>query len=293
MRLLLTGADGFTGKHIQFAAVAAGYEVLPVRADLTDFELLEKEVRVSKPTHVIHLAAISDVNDSHQENYYRVNLFGTLNLLKVLEGLEETPEKVILASSANVYGANSGQLIKETLEPKPVNQYAMSKLAMEYMSILHAERLPILFTRPFNYTGIGHDNRFVIPKIVEHFSNEKSQIELGNLKVEREYNDVRNVAQIYLELLKKGCRGEIYNIASGRTYSLEVVIDLLRNITGQSLSISVNPAFVRKNDIPVLSGDPEKLERCIGQVNWYGLRDTLVWMLTNSKNRTFDNRNFY
>jgi nucleoside-diphosphate-sugar epimerase len=283
MRLLLTGADGFTGKHIEFAAVASGYEVLPLIADLTDFELLEKEIRASKPTHVIHLAAISDVNDSHQENYYRVNLFGTLNLLKSLEGLEKIPEKVILASSANVYGANSGQLIKETQEPKPVNQYAMSKLAMEYMSILHADRLPILFTRPFNYTGVGHDNRFVIPKIVEHFAQGKHQIELGNLEVEREYNDVRNVAQIYLKLLQKGCKGEIYNIASGRTYSLEVVIDILRNITGQSPNVSVNPVFVRKNDIQVLSGHPEKLERCIGQVNWHVLQDTLVWMLANSK----------
>lgn len=281
MRILLTGADGFTGRHIASAAIASGYEILLLKADLTDFELLEKEVHTSKPTHVIHLAAISDVNDSHQENYYRVNLFGTLNLLKALEGLGGIPEKVILASSANVYGANSGQLIKETQEPKPVNQYAMSKLAMEYMSILHAERLPILFTRPFNYTGVGHDNRFVIPKIVEHFAQGKNQIELGNLDVEREYNDVRNVAQIYLELLKKGQIGEVYNIASGRTYSLDIVIDLLRNITGQSLNVSVNPAFVRKNDIPVLSGDPGKLERCIGQINWYGLRDTLVWMLGN------------
>lgn len=283
MRLLLTGADGFTGKHIEFAAVTAGYQVLPVRADLTDFELLEKEVHISKPTHVIHLAAISDVNDSHQENYYRVNLFGTLNLLKALEGLEKTPEKVILASSANVYGANSGQLIKETLEPRPVNQYAMSKLAMEYMSVLHAERLPILFTRPFNYTGVGHDNRFVIPKIVEHFSNKKSQIELGNLKVEREYNDVRDVAQIYLDLLQKGCNGEIYNIASGRAYSLEIIIDLLCDITGQKINISANRVFMRKNDIPILSGDPEKLEACVGQLHWHGLQDTLSWMLNNPK----------
>jgi nucleoside-diphosphate-sugar epimerase len=283
MRLLLTGADGFTGRHIEFAAVAYGYAVLPLKADLTNFELLEKEIRASNPTHVVHLAAISDVNDSHQEKYYQVNLFGTLNLLKALEGLEKIPEKVILASSANVYGANSGQLIKERQEPKPVNQYAMSKLAMEYMSILHAERLPILLTRPFNYTGVGHDNRFVVPKIVEHFLRSASRIELGNLEVEREYNDVRNVAQIYLELLKKGHKGNIYNIASGRTYSLKVVIDLLRNITGQSINVSVNPAFVRKNDIPVLSGDPEKLERCIGRVNWYKLRDTLVWMLANSK----------
>lgn len=283
MRLLLTGADGFTGKYIASLAGTSGYEVKALKADLTDSKAMQNEVGVFKPTHVIHLAAISDVSELHQEAYYSVNLFGTLNLLKALEVLEVSPEKVILASSANVYGSNSGKLIKEDCAPRPVNQYAMSKLAMEYMSLLHANTLPILFTRPFNYTGVGHDSRFVIPKIIEHFALRKPGIELGNLDVEREYNDVRNVAQIYIELLKKGCKGEIYNIASGRTYSLEVVIDLLRNIAGQSLNVSVNPAFVRKNDIEVLSGDPEKLERCIGRINWYGLRNTLVWMLANSK----------
>lgn len=284
MRLLLTGADGFTGKYIADAAVASGYEVFPLKADLTDFRSLELEVHAAKPTHVIHLAAISDVNDSHQENYYRVNLFGTLNLLKALEGLEKIPQKVILASSANVYGANSGELIDEDQFPKPVNQYSMSKLAMEYMSALHAERLPIVFTRPFNYTGVGHDNRFVIPKIIKHFSKCKSQIELGNIEVQREYNDVRNVAQIYLELLQKGCKGEIYNIASGRSYSLETVIDLLRQMTGQPMRINVNPAFVRKNDIFILSGAPDKMEACIGLINWYELSDTLSWMLANPAN---------
>lgn len=283
MRLLLTGADGFTGKHIADAAIASGYEVIPLIADLTDFALIEREIYCSKPTHVIHLAAISDVSDSHQENYYRVNLFGTLNLLRALEGLKVGPQKVILASSANVYGANSGKSINEQREPKPLNQYAMSKLAMEYMSILHADRLPVLLTRPFNYTGVGHDNRFVIPKIVEHFSKGATQIELGNLDIEREYNDVRNVAQIYVELLQKGCNGQIYNIASGRAGSLESVITLLRDITGQSMNVIVSPTFVRKNDIPILSGNPGKLEACIGQISWYSLRQTLVWMLENSK----------
>lgn len=284
MRLLLTGADGFTGKHIADAAIASGYEVIPLKADITNFSLLEQEIHASMPTHVIHLAAISDVNDSHQEDYYRVNLFGTLSLLKALQGLEKIPEKVILASSANVYGANSGKLIKEVKEAKPVNQYAMSKLAMEYMSILHAEKLPILFTRPFNYTGVGQDNRFVIPKIVEHFSKGAIQIELGNLEVEREYNDVRNVAKVYLDLLEMGLVGEVYNIASGRTYSLGGVIEVLKVMTGKAIEIKVNPLFVRKNEIPILSGDPSKLESCIGRIQWRDLHNTLDWMLNNSIN---------
>jgi nucleoside-diphosphate-sugar epimerase len=282
MRLLLTGSEGFTGKYIANAAIASGYEVFPLKADLTDLSLLQQEVYAIKPTYVIHLAAISDVNDCHQENYYRVNLFGALNLLRAIGGLKKVPQKVILASSANVYGANSGRLINEERAPKPANQYAMSKLAMEYMSALHAEHLPIIFTRPFNYTGVGHDNRFIVPKIVEHFMQGKNQIELGNFEVEREYNDVRNVAQIYVDLLLKGKAGEIYNLASGRTYSLAVVIHFLQNITGQTIKVITKPEFMRKNDIPVLSGDPKKLEACIGKVHWRELQDTLSWMLANS-----------
>ncbi|MBU3625051.1 GDP-mannose 4,6-dehydratase [Polynucleobacter sp. JS-Safj-400b-B2] len=285
MRLLLTGSDGFTGVHLSKAASNAGYEVFPLKSDLSDAVAISEEVTRIAPTHVIHLAGISAVTHEDQQELYKVNLFGTLNLLDALQKVSGPIQKIILASSANVYGSviKGGDSIGEDYCPMPVNQYAMSKLAMEYMARSYLDQLPIVIARPFNYTGVGHDNRFVIPKIVEHFSNGKSQIELGNLKVEREYNDVRNVAQIYLDLLQKGHKGEIYNIASGRAYSLEVVIDLLRNIFGQSMHVSVNPAFVRKNDIPVLSGNPEKLERCIGKIHWHELKDTLAWMLTNSK----------
>jgi nucleoside-diphosphate-sugar epimerase len=283
MRLLLTGADGFTGKYIASLASASGYEVYSLKANLTDASLVQQEVSFFGPTHIIHLAAISDVSDLHQEAYYQVNLFGTLNLLKALEGLEKIPKKVILASSANVYGANSGQLIREDQGPKPVNQYAMSKLAMEYMSFLHINVLPIIFTRPFNYTGVGHDTRFVIPKIVEHFAQGKRQIELGNLEVEREYNDVRAVAKIYLDLLVKGVVGEVYNIASGRTYSLNTIVNLFREMTGNAMVVKINPLFVRKNDIEILSGDPAKLEECVGKIKWYDLIHTLQWMLGDAK----------
>jgi GDP-6-deoxy-D-talose 4-dehydrogenase len=285
MRLLLTGADGFTGIHLSKAAINAGYEVFPLKSDLSNASAILEEVAQIAPTHVINLAGISSVTHEDQQELYKVNLFGALNLLEALQQVKESIQKIILVSSANVYGSvtSGGDSISEDYCPIPVNQYAMSKLAMEFMARSYLDSLPIIFTRPFNYTGVGHDNRFVIPKIVEHFSNGKSQIELGNLKVKREYNDVRNVAQIYLDLLQKGYKDEIYNIASGRAYSLEVVIDLLRNISGQSMYVKVNPAFVRKNDIPVLSGNPEKLERCIGKIHWHGLQDTLAWMLTNSK----------
>lgn len=281
-RLLITGADGFTGKYLAVAAKVAGYEVFALRTDIRDLLALEAEVASIKPTHVVHLAAISDANSADEAAYYQINLFGSLNLLKALEKLEKIPERIILASSANIYGENSGELILETCTPVPVNHYAMSKLAMEYMALNYSKNLPISFTRPFNYTGVGHDNRFVIPKIIEHFRVKASHIELGNLYVKREYNDVRDIVSMYLELLKKAKTAESYNLASGIVYGLNEVLELLFELTGHRMEVKVNPKFVRKNEITILSGSIDKLKSLTGDMPKRELLETLSWMMNCS-----------
>lgn len=283
MRLLLTGAEGFTGRHLAASATAEGYEVFGLKADLTDAAAVMAEVAIIAPTHVVHLAAISAVTHADELALYQVNLFGTLNLLKALVALPTPPQKVLLASSANVYGNHEGGgPIAETVCPKPVNHYAMSKLAMEHMAMTYADRLPLVITRPFNYTGVGHDQRFVIPKIVDHFVRRAPVIELGNLDVFREYNDVRSVCAVYLALLAKACPGEVYNVCSGRAVSLREVLALMSVLTDWHPEVRVNPAFVRANEIHTLSGDPEKLVACVGSVNPGELESMLSWMLESA-----------
>lgn len=279
MRLLLTGAEGFTGRHLTVAAEAAGYDVIGLRADLTDAVAVAAEVAAAAPTHVVHLAAISAVTHADEAAFYRVNLFGSLNLLKALTALPAPPQKVLLASSANVYGNQGGAAIAETVCPKPVNHYAMSKLAMEHMSANFFDRLPIVITRPFNYTGVGHDQRFVIPKIVDHFARKAKIIELGSLDVYREYNDVRQICEIYFKLLDQGVSGEVYNVCSGRAVSLREVLAMMTEVTGWHPEVRVNPEFVRANEIIKLAGDLTKISGVIGNVNGYSLSQTLTWML--------------
>ena len=279
MRLLLTGAEGFTGRHLTKAAEAAGFVVCPLRADLTDAAAMAAEVAAAAPTHVIHLAAISAVTHADELAFYQVNLFGSLNLLKALAALPIVLQKILLASSANVYGNQEGEAISETLCPKPVNHYAMSKLAMEHMAATFADRLPIVIARPFNYTGVGHDLRFVIPKIVDHFMRQAPVIELGNLDVYREYNDVRMVCSVYLKLLSAGRPGETYNVCTGEPHSLQEVIALAEELSGRKIDVAVNPAFVRANELHYLAGDTAKLKATIGDFGGYGLRETLGWML--------------
>lgn len=278
MRLLITGADGFTGIHLAVAAKLSGYEVFALQGNLQDAKSICQQVLDIAPTHVIHLAGISHATLDDELAYYEVNLLGSLNLLEALTKLAIQPEKIILASTSHVYGNNIHSPIREKELPAPISHYAMSKLAMEYMSRPFLNRLPIIFTRPFNYTGIGHAEHFVIPKIVNHFQRKAEVIELGNLDVLREYNDVRDVCEVYISLLSCGKAGEIYNIASGRSYSLHEVINALVKISGFTPQISTNPKFLRNNEIFDLKGDVSKLGECINDLRWRPLDLTLEWM---------------
>lgn len=277
MRLLVTGADGFTGRQLLPRAKALGWDIAELTADLTDAEGVRAQVLTMEPNAVVHLAAISAVTHSDVDAFYRVNLFGTLNLLNALKELNQKPGCVLLASSANVYG-NAEGLVSESVCPKPVNHYAMSKLAMEHMARTYSDCLPIVITRPFNYTGVGQDNRFVIPKVVEHFVQRAAAIELGNLTVEREYNDVRTVCDLYLKLLEKGQPGEVYNVCSGRPVALDTVLDLMASITAYRPEVKINSAFIRPNEIQRLLGDSTKLEQVVGTISWPKISDTLSWM---------------
>ncbi len=279
-RLLITGSDGFTGRHLLQASREAGYDAVELASDLTDEAGLRAELRGRHFDRVLHLAAISAVTHADEMELYRVNLFGTLALLRALrEELESVP-RVVVASSANIYGNSAASPIGEDTPPAPVNHYAMSKLAMEHMVRTDDIGLPVVIARPFNYTGVGHDGRFVIPKIVAHFRAREPVIELGNLDVEREFNDVRTVCQAYLKLLEHGVPGETYNICSGRAHSLTEVIDTLRRLTGHAIEVAVNPAFVRGNEVHRLCGDPARLYAAVGELAHPSLEQTLQWMLS-------------
>ncbi len=279
MRLLVTGADGFTGRHFVAAARACGHEVLALQANLNDKVALQAEVAQAAPEAVVHLAAISFVGHADVSSFYNVNVIGTLNLLDALAALPQPPRSVLLASSANVYGNCEQSPIKEAQLPAPVNHYAMSKLAMEHMARTYADRLPLFFVRPFNYTGPGQDASFVIPKLVAHFARRAEVVELGNLDVEREFNDVRFVCEAYLQLLQKATPGEVYNICTGQPVTLRAVLALLTEVTGHQLQVKVNPAFVRQNEIHRLCGSPQKLVGAVGKLASPTLADTLRWML--------------
>lgn len=283
MKILLTGTDGFTGRHFAVMAQAAGHDVLPLQANLTDRAAVQAEVLATAPDAVVHLAAISFVGHADNNAFYAVNVIGTTNLLAALVQLPKPLHRVLLASSANIYGNSKQSPIAEDRPPAPVNHYATSKLAMEYMALTYTDKLDLVITRPFNYTGPGQDVNFVIPKLVAHFARRAPSIALGNLNVEREFNDVQMVCSAYLQLLQHGEPGETYNVCSGQPYTLQHVISTLTRLTGHKIQVEVNPAFVRANEVHRLCGNPAKLQALLARhgcmLDNPPLEDTLLRML--------------
>lgn len=293
-RVFITGADGFTGRYVAQELRRCGYEThglvrslgtLPEYCglqvgDLNDTARLLQIIGQVQPRYVVHLAAISFVAHGDVDEIYRVNVLGTRHLLDALAKAQTRPDAVLLASSANVYGNAQGDCLTEETLPAPANDYAVSKLAMEHMAWLFRERLPLIVTRPFNYTGFGQSGSFLLPKIIDHFRRRAPVIELGNLDVARDFSDVRVVAEVYRRLLETTASvGGTYNVCSGRAYTLQEVLQMAREITGHDIEVRVNPAFVRANEVKRLSGSRAHLEAAIGPIADIPLRDTLRWML--------------
>lgn len=257
--LLITGARGFTGRYFASAAEKLGYSVHSLKADITKPEDLEVEITQIAPDHVAHLAGISFVASKDKEAFYKVHALGTSNLLSALTKLTKKPSKILLASSATVYGNAALTPTPETFPLAPIDHYAMSKVAMEEMAKTFFNQLPIIIARPFNYTGPGQHDNFLIPKLIRHFAQKASSIELGNLEVEREFNDVSSICGAYLALLEFGTPGEIYNVSTGKVRSLKGVVDTLVKLTNHQINITVNPDFIRPNEVHRMCGDPQKL----------------------------------
>ena len=295
-RTLVTGGSGFTGRYLIELLAAEGDEVHalahappaePIRGthsvhciDLANLAAVTKVVDELRPERVVHLAAIAFVAHGDIKEMYRTNVVGTRQLLEALSRLNQGPEAVILASSANVYGNALAGMLDETMPPAPANDYGVSKVAMEYVARLYQHRLPLTLVRPFNYTGVGQSEQFLIPKIVAHARRREDLIELGNLDVARDFIDVRSVADVYLRLLKSPeAIGGTFNICSGRATSLRDVLDTVMRLSGHRMEVRVNPAFVRADEVRLLWGSAARLQNVIGPLIAIPLEQTLRWML--------------
>lgn len=295
-RILITGAGGFTGQHLLERLARDGHELHGLAhqpgavpqpliheehiADLRDHDSVMRIVEKIRPEQVVHLAAIAFVAHGDAGELYSSNILGTRNLLHALASLARPPEAVLLASSANVYGNRREGVLDESLAPEPANDYGITKLAGEWLARLYGDRLPIITVRPFNYTGRGQSEQFIIPKIIAHARAASPVIELGNIAVARDFSDVRAVVDCYARLLARPeAIGGLFNVCSGEARTLGEIIDLVERLSGHHMQVRVNPAFVRSDEVQSLCGSRARLENVIGPLAMPSLEETIRWML--------------
>lgn len=190
-KVLITGIDSFTGRYLDIYLKNLGYEIYGTSlftkneniysCDITNKEDIKKVFETVQPDYLIHLSGISFTHHARITDFYDVNTIGTVNILQVISELHLNPKKIILASSASVYGNQGLEILDESLCPKPNNHYGVSKHAMECLSKNYFDKLNIIIVRPFNYTGIGQASHFLIPKIVQHFKEKNKLYNLVTL----------------------------------------------------------------------------------------------------------------
>lgn len=283
-RILITGHDGFTGNHLWQHLERLGHELLAFQLngsniDLRDADQVEKALLTLRPDKIIHLAAISSVDHTDVKQLYDVNLWGTRNLLEAATKLGPSLDRIIIASSANIYGNQAGKLT-ETSSIRPANDYAVSKAAAEMLACTYKNRLPIVIVRPFNYIGVHQSTRFVVAKIIDHLRAGKPRVILGNLDVARDFSDVRDICYFYEKLISHPeTVGEIYNLCSGRAIYLVDILNTACGLAGYQIEVAQDIELMRDNEIKSLYGDPAKINALIGPYKRYGLSESLGWML--------------
>jgi len=275
-KVLIMGIDSFTGVHLSSYLKSEGYEIYGTsylksgkkkfQCDIRKKEDILSILNEVKPNFIINLAGISFPAHGNSSDFYQINTIGAINILDAIIESKQNPQKIILVSSATLYGNQGVEILDESLCPTPANHYGASKYAMETLAKNYFSKLNIIITRPFNYTGIGQAEHFLIPKIVKHFKYRKNSIELGNLDIIREFNGIKYICKVYSKLLISNSSSDVVNLASNRGIKLMDVIKMMEDIAGYSIKIKVNSAFVRKDEIKKLTGSTKKLFGLIGEV---------------------------
>lgn len=284
-RILITGCSGFLASHLLDILAKEGDLVLSGITEIKEFtsprldvyhvDIRERQevfdaVEAIRPDLTFHLAAVSNVGFSwkHQQLTYEVNFVGTSNLFEALS--RHSPgSRVLLMSSAEVYGASKNKLCKEThalLPPK--NPYSLSKVAMEMVGDLYNDlkKLEIIKLRAFNFTGPGQSDQFMASDFSHQIAeiekgNRKPVIWVGNLSAVRDISDVRDIARYLNIIAKKGESGKVYNLCSGNTYSIEAILKMLISYSTEKINFMVDPNKFRDIDVPRLAGNNKLIRK--------------------------------
>jgi len=278
-RLMVTGLDGFVGRHVKQAVESlrdGRFQLVEARGaiELREPATLQQAIEETRPDYVLHLAAQSFVPASVKDPRatYEVNFFGTLNLLQTLKA-GGFRGRMLYVGSAEEYGAvrDEDLPVVESCPLRPRTPYGVSKAAAELLCYqwTQDQGFEIVMSRPFNHLGPGQAEHFVVPDFAKQVTEIKlgrrePVLKVGAIDVTRDFTDVRDVVQAYLALMERGESGEAYNVCSGREYSIREILEELIRLAEVECRIIVDNARLRAVERKRNRGSFEKLANCTG-----------------------------
>jgi len=296
MKVLITGITGFAGSHLADYILdnlpdAQVFGIIRwrsrmenilhiedrihlIEADLKDMSSLKKCLAEVQPDRIFHLAAQSFVPTSWicPAETFAINAIGQINLFEAILSLGISP-KIQIAGSSEEYGlVNSNEVpMKETNPLRPLSPYAVSKVAQDLLGWQYFKSygLKVVRTRGFNHTGPRRGEVFICSNFAKQIIEiEKKKREpiiyVGNLEAKRDFTDVRDMARAYWLSLEKGEEGEVYNLGTGKTYSIQEILDMLLAISKVDVKIEIDPDRLRPSDVPILLSDSSKFRQLTG-----------------------------
>jgi len=295
MRVLITGITGFVGSYMAEHALSQGAEVFGasrgqstaeniahlrgritlIQSDLRDDASVRSLIARSRPDYIVHLAAQSVVSASWEAPAETLanNILSQVSLLEAIRPLAVPPRFLCVGSSEEYGMVYEEELpIRETNPLRPLSPYAVSKVTQDVMGYQYfmSYGLPIVRTRAFSHEGPRRGGVFMTSNFAKQVAEieagwRKPVVRVGDLKPRRDFSDVRDVVRGYWLLLERGEPGEVYNLCSGRPWSIQQVLEFLTGAsTVKGIAVEVDPERLRPSDVMILEGDPSKIEKATG-----------------------------
>ena len=295
-KALITGISGFVGKHLaEHLLKTKEYEIIGTyrsdngleklgeikdliqcaQVELLDAQAVSELITIHKPEYIYHLAAMSSAGESHKtpDTVLTNNVLSELHILDALRNNDMKQTRVLIVSSAEVYGLvdEASLPITEKTELRPTSPYAVSKITQDYLALLYylAYKIDVVRVRPFNHIGSGHSPLFALSSFAKQIAEiEKGQrepvLKVGNLISKRDFTDVADTVRAYELLMKKGISGDVYNVGSGKSYQMKDLLDKLLGFSEKAITVEQDPEKFRPIDIPDFVCDYAKLHKLTG-----------------------------
>ncbi len=308
-KALIFGVAGVSGVYLGKELEENGYEVYGsdikevkenyrfkgfYTCDVTDGKAVNNLINLINPTHIFNLTDVGGVGQAwkNPQRMLSVNLTGTLNILEACKDFLMKP-RILLVGSGDEY-APSLKMLDENSTLKSTSPYGITKITQEQIAEVYHEKygMPIYCVRPFNHAGVGQNENFFVPMIAKQAAEIKKGLRAektlytGNLKVSRDFLDVKDLVKGYRMVIESSKSEEIYNIGYGISYSLEELVEYIVSLTGMDIKIVVDGNLIRPSDNPYSCCDHSKITKQLGWEPQHNIYETIKEVYEDYLNKT-------